>query len=329
MRRDENVTTVNYDGGGWTIPYLIGVSARLSESESDLTDAGVVLKFAGVSAGACVALASALGASMDDLMEDVMKESETCRLCPLLTLRSVRSICDKTIEGDDQARRLESFAVGVTRVSPGKRFVGDGKLKTVVFSKFEGKEDLVEKVVSSCRLPMINTLPSVDGVPYEYIDGNLLTRFIETPWRAHEVRVSPNSGAAGSDVSCREVVPLPYHIVPYRKDGLRRLYELGKIDGTDVLDRILSFDRGEKILRTDQDEPAEYDWSTCFYKRLHVDRRRDFRLSEENVSSEASLRPSTRSTRPRPRTGEDRYRCRAVRNPRACHARQILSFLKV
>lgn len=291
--KTSRTTTLNYDGGGWTIPYLIGISARLSESALDLSDTNVTLKYAGVSAGACVALASALGVSMDDLMEDVMKASDVCRPCPLLTLSAVRLICMKMIKDDEQVRRLsdeQSFAVGITRVAPLQskpRFIGDGKLSTVVVSSFESKNDLIEKVVSSCRLPMINTLPR--GKPHEYIDGNLLTRFIEVPWRNEhdrEVRVSPNKDAEGSDVSCREIVPLQNHVVPFERDGLMRLYELGKADGYDVLNRILLSGpdaSGKKILRTGQ-ETYEDDWSTRFDQRLHVDRRRDLRLPEAKAS---------------------------------------------
>ena len=275
-----DVTTINYDGGGWTIPYLIGISSRLN-------NAGKVLKYAGVSAGACVAIASALGVSMDDLMEDVLKAASECRPYHLRTLSEVERICNKMIKDDEQVRRLtesQSFAVGITRVNlfdkKTRRFVGDGTFSTVVVSKFKGKDDLVEKVVSSCRLPMINTLLSTTGKPYEYIDGNLLVRFIEVPWeQSNEIRVSSNKDADGSDVSCQEEVPLRNHIIPYDEKDLVRLYEIGKADGYDVLNRVLH-PNTEKIVRIDQDTN---DWSTCFDKRLHVDRRLDLRLPKEGA----------------------------------------------
>ena len=66
----EHVATVSYDGGGWTIPYLIGMTAHLQRAVRDFAEDAedaeathpprVVLRFAGVSSGACVALAAAL-----------------------------------------------------------------------------------------------------------------------------------------------------------------------------------------------------------------------------------------------------------------------------
>jgi hypothetical protein len=299
------IATVNYDGGGWTIPYLIGVSAYLSDHVDDLSDADTLVKYAGVSAGSCVALASALGVSMDDLMEDVVSWGDVCRRCPLLTLRAVRAMCEKMILDDEQVRSLtssRSFALGVTRVFPlekdSRRFVGNGKLKTVVVSSFENKKDLVEKVVSSCRLPMINTLPSLNGVPHEYVDGNLLTRFVELPWRDEndiEVRVSPNRNAEGSDVSYQEKVPLQLHVVPMDEQGLRRMYDAGRKDGIEVLGRILG---NKKILHSGQEDydTNNNDWCTSFDQLLHVDRRRNLRLPERQEGSARRYREGTQAS---------------------------------
>ncbi len=74
----KRIATVNYDGGGWTIPYLIGISAYISDHAEDLSNADTMVKYAGVSAGSCVALASALGVSMDALMEDVISWGYVC-----------------------------------------------------------------------------------------------------------------------------------------------------------------------------------------------------------------------------------------------------------
>ena len=285
------IATVSYDGGGWTIPYLIGVSAYLHENRKDIDDSETLVKYAGVSAGSCVALASALGVSMDDLMSEVITWADICRPCPLLTLQAVRFMCNKMIVNEDQVESLNeshSFALGVTRVIPGKmRFKGDGMLRTVVASRFDGKGDLVEKVVSSCRLPMINTLPPINGVPYEYIDGNLLTRFIDLPWHSDvEIRVSPNKDAKGSDVSFQEDVPIPRHIVPYDKAGLRRMYDAGKLDGREVVRRMQKISC-EKILPSEQESKHTNDRSTSFYKRLHVDCRRYFCLPQRRQEGPA------------------------------------------
>ena len=252
----KRIATVNYDGGGWTIPYLIGISAYLSDHADDLSNADTMVKYAGVSAGSCVALASALGVSMDALMEDVISWGDVCRRCPLLTLRAVRAMCEKMIL-DEQVRSLNSsrsFAVGVTQVDPieneRRRFVGDGKLKTMVVSRFDNKKDLVEKVVSSCRLPMINTLPPLNGVPFKYVDGNLLTRFIDLPWSDEnnvEVRVSPNMNAKGSDISYQTKVPLWHHVCPMDRHGLRRMYDAGRMDGVKVLGRITGYKKNPSV----------------------------------------------------------------------------------
>lgn len=329
----EHVATVSYDGGGWTIPYLIGMTAHLQRAVRDFAEDAedaeathpprVVLRFAGVSSGACVALAAALDIPMDDLMAECLSWAPLCRACPLLTLQAVRAICRRMLGGGDAARasacvealnRSGRFALGVSRLAARRGLAerlllppGVGRLEPVVLGgAFLDEEDLIEAVAASCRLPLLNTLPPLGSPPHTLVDGVLASRFFEPPWRSDVIaRVSAYPGRAGADICCPEDIPLPGYLVPLEEAGLRRLYDLGVADGP-RLARMLLPPGAKKAAsgssRSRQvDDPFPYhhhDRSPRLYERLHVDRRLDVLVPREGADRQGGPSPAPVLRRP-------------------------------
>lgn len=263
------VVTISYDGGGWTVPYLIGITAYLQQHQQHPSGRMIEIKYTGVSCGACVALAAAMDVSMAELMEECVAWADVCRPCPLMTLHAVRTMCRRMIGGDDRVARLvekNAFAAGVTRVDL-------GGLVPVVVSEFEGEAHLIDVVASSCRLPLFNSLPPPTLTHCWVVDGILSARFFEPPWESDVVvRVSPSKDRVEADICCQERVPLARFVVPLEEDGLRHLYNLGVADGPALVDLI--FGLAKKIPHTGSGRGStsrtHHDRRPSLDQRLHV-----------------------------------------------------------
>ena len=233
MMSFEPYGTVCYDGGGWTIPYLLGVTEALQEdglSES--------LAFTGVSSGSCVALAAALGVPMAQLMAECLAWSHLCRACPVLTVTAVRSICRGRLEAVEAVEAVEAgrvqerlegrFAVGVKPYH---------KNELLIVSAFEDLETVAATVAGSCTVPYVNTLPpllSAREKELGYLDGVLSAHFFTPPWAGKEsiiVNVSAVQGRVGATIACPERLPFTSGVVPMSENRLVDLWHLGVSDG--------------------------------------------------------------------------------------------------
>ena len=218
--------TVCYDGGGWTFPYMAGVTKYMQEHDEHTSS------YCGISAGSCVGLAAALGVPMDTLMSEFMKWAPHCRWCPWLTVRCVRDVCDKMIrithpdvrDGDPVELR-RNFAVGVSELG------ANAWLHQVLVKSFPSKEHLVEVMGSACSLPFVNTW----GVGRRF-DGGLTARFFLPPWPTDRmIRLSTCNTRRGATHTCETRIPWWRSIVPYDDDRLTRLYHQGYADGPRIL----------------------------------------------------------------------------------------------
>ena len=217
---NEMIVTLSYDGGGWTFPYLAGITKYLQ----DHPVTGVEFRYAGISAGSCVGLAAALGIPMDKFMQECLAWAPWCRWCPLLTVRAVRAICSNLVTTNSAATTLSSFAVNVSALSwP--------KLQSVVLSSFGSKAELVGRMGDTCSLPLLNTF----SLGQQYYDGGLSTRFFTPPWRSDKViTLSACKLRRGATYTCSVKIPWWRSIVPYSDAGLKRLYDIGYRDGAQV-----------------------------------------------------------------------------------------------
>lgn len=253
---DKYIITICYDGCGWAFPYMAGVTKRIQEHVREFEHkegnekwrGKIELRYAGVSAGACVGLAAALGVSMDDMMNEAMAWVDTCRKCPLKTVGAVIDMCGKFIKDDDVVRELKGFALGVSqydknyKIEDGKGDDGFGrgrlskilKMKSLVFSRFNNKEELTNMIEDTCSLPFLNSW----SIKKHYYDGGLSRRFFKLPWKSNEIiRISSFKGKEGADLACSVWMPLFRVIYPYRVDILREMFELGYEEARSILVR--------------------------------------------------------------------------------------------
>ena len=245
--------TVCFDGGGWTIPYLIGAvdGAGLGDRDD--------VAYAGVSSGACVALAAALGVPMRSLMDDCVAWARVCRPVPALTVNAVRSICRRRVEALPSRAELLArvdgrLAIGVS-APPAPPSSGSSRsrlrlpLESRVVSRFRDGAHVVSVVTASCTVPYVNAPPPSFAPEPErrlgYLDGVLTARFFPPPWGGPVVRVSPTRGRACADLACPADTSLLDSIVPLDEDGLEALFELGRRDGP-RLASLISFRDGGK-----------------------------------------------------------------------------------
>ena len=280
------VATVCYDGGGWTIPYLIGATRYLQQQQQQQQQHAKnrTLAYTGVSSGACVALAAALGVPMDDLMDEVVTWARACRQCPWLTVTAVRSICRGHIGGDLPTERSLGllrgrFAVGVSRpVRLAGRLVG---LEPRVLSEFGKHGDgLLDAMAATCTVPYVNTLPSLVP-PIDCLDGVLTGRFFEPPWDTDAaVRISASADRREAAVACPEQLSLFDSLVPMSEARLAALFELGAAEGGPRLDAALTAGLLEaRRPRKKDGRRVKDDRRACFDERVHVGGRRDVRVS--------------------------------------------------
>jgi predicted acylesterase/phospholipase RssA len=303
---------VCYDGGGWTIPYLIGITKALQDDARTRLDPPA---FAGVSSGACVALAAALDVPMEDLLGECLEWARTCRAFPHMSVTAVRAICKRRLAVHSDAetsRRLEGrFAVGVSRHT-GLSLV----LEPHVVSSFATAAEVAAVVAASCTVPGVNTLPDLippDERRLGYVDGVLTMRFFAWPAAEQhfEVRVSAATDRKGATIACPVRLPLLSGVYPMPERDLIDLYGLGLADGPKLVevvhDRRYEKDRGTLIGHHRQQRP-QHDRSTVVYERLHVGGRRDIRVPQ--ASPHAARAPPR--ARPGARTATTRQ---ILRNP--------------
>ena len=309
---------VCYDGGGWTIPYMIGVTKALQDQQrafatdaSDATDATDALDatdassaFVGVSSGACVALAAALGVPMESLLEECIAWARICRACPQLTVTAVRAICVGRLaehSADDVTRILKDrFAVGVSRQ---KKNRSDRVLEPHVVSCFDSPEDVAAIVAASCTVPYVNTFPR--WIPEEerklgYIDGVLTMRFFTPPMisaaSTRVIRVTSATDRRDADICCPKQTSLLAGIVPPTDRELVELYDLGVAEGP-KLARLLRAEATGKKTASPIGIHTNDDRSTRFHECVHVGRRRDVRVSVKEGHHPRSVVPPVSGVR--------------------------------
>ena len=117
MNTHHKVLTLCYDGGGWTFPYLAGVTKRIQENERRKN---TKIKYIGISSGACVALAAAIDIPMETLVAHAEEWAKYCKVCPLLTVTAVRSITKtllskSNVKTIDDLNRKNNFALCVSK----------------------------------------------------------------------------------------------------------------------------------------------------------------------------------------------------------------------
>ena len=276
---------MSYDGGGWTIPYMIGVTRAFQDLRIDEESTA----FVGASSGACVALAAALGVPMESLMSECLAWARTCRVCPQLTVTAVRTICRGRLgERLDLGERLGDiiggrFAVGVSEVCRG----GGGLSPRVVSSFRGGAGEVAALVASSCTVPYVNSIPGWTPARERdlgFVDGVLTMRFFEVPGvisariggDPRVIRVSAAKDRAGADVRCPIDTSLISSLVPLPEKELIDLYELGVAEGP----------RLAGLLRTNSPPTLQleknHDRHTRFVD-LHVGRGRDAHLPPKRL----------------------------------------------
>ena len=292
--------TVCYDGCGWTLPYLIGVTEHLQRERAS-TLASLDLRYAGVSSGACVALAAALEVPMPELMSELLQWAPTCRRKPWTSAAAVEDICRRIVKDDASVEALERsgrFAVGVSRLElPGRggeahsrklalhalhSSACDGAtasslFESVVRSSFGGdKERLVSFLVASCSVPGLTSPADVPLLNGKYLDGALSARFFRLPWRTDAtVRLSAFPGRTDADVACRVSTPLLRCFAPPGEAELLRLHELGLEDGPEVVRLLLSKTSRARVAHAEaDDDDRSHEPRTRLEQRMHVVRGR-------------------------------------------------------
>ena len=218
--------TISYDGGGWTHPYAAGFTKYIQQNKH-IFPPNTHFRYTGISAGSCVALAAALDIPMDTLFQQSLKWSKWCRMCPLLTTRAVRNICNTLIHSDNTAQQLTTFAVNTTILS--RTF----KPSPNIIHKFKDKKHLTDTMVATCTLPLLNHLP-LNPFGQHLYDGGLSHRFFDPPWPTDiHIKVSPWKHRHEATHKPEFQIPWYRLIFPYTEDQLTELYNQGFKDAAD------------------------------------------------------------------------------------------------
>lgn len=226
------IVTLQYDGGGWTFPYLAGVTKRIQDLEDNCTVANrICFKYAGISSGACVALAAALDIPMDDLMDLAMPWVPWCRAFPWCTGMAVKRITQQILTRYEittqEIQNMDNFAVGLSEY--------DGtikKYKGIVMSSFSSHNDLTSIMTECCNIPYVNAFALK---PCRYYDGGFTQRFFKVPWDSDfNIKLSSCKSRNEATYRCALNIPKYRAIIPYKRVKLLELYELGYKDGETI-----------------------------------------------------------------------------------------------
>lgn len=230
---------VFFDGGGWTVPYTIGVAYTLQKMK--YRD----VNYAGVSAGACVALALALDVPMMKLMYEVLRWSKVCRMNPQNTATAINEICQTLVEDSDLS--LISGPENSNRLIIGATLARlDGyklPLKRVVNNELSSIDEVMRTLNMTCSLPFINTNVVEFCDRGIVIDGVLVNdrgAFAKFPDETL-YRISCNhkySDKTDNDVVCSRKLTLTDSIYPMEPDDLKSLFWLGAEEGKQLMHRL-------------------------------------------------------------------------------------------
>ena len=167
------IVSICYDGGGWTFPYLAGITKYIQQHPHKRIE----YKYAGVSSGACVAAAAALDIPMDQLMNESLKWIYVCRFIPWSSVIAVKTMCNRIIDTRDVSLIKDKLAINVTKVGWFLR------PSPFVISRFPNKKEMIRTITNSCAIPLINSL----SIRRKYYDGSisLSQRLFKLPWESH------------------------------------------------------------------------------------------------------------------------------------------------
>ena len=222
------VVSLCYDGGGWTFPYLAGITKTVVNHPK--LKRNVNFKFAGSSSGACVALAAALDVPMDLLFKESIKYINLVRFFPMLTVLAVKQLALKFLKDrPDVLRQLEEpkLAINVTKMQ-----YGVIPRKHIIY-KFNNKTHIVKTAMNTCAVPLINSF----ALFRRSYDGALTSRFFTLPWKSDLV-IKLSSCKVRRDADfCLQAkhIPLYRTIIPYNHQGMEFLFKQGETDGKAVV----------------------------------------------------------------------------------------------
>ena len=229
-----NYHRIFFDGGGWTVPYTIGVAYTLQKRV-----AHEQLRYAGVSAGACVALALALDVPMMKLMYHVLRWSKVCRMNPQTTATAINDICQVLVEDSDLSlisgpHNSKRLIIGATLAKFGDKPV------RVVNNELSSIDEVMRTLNMTCSLPFINTNVIELSDEGMVIDGVLVNDKGDFARRPDETlhRISCNykySDKTDKDIVCSRKLTLSNSIYPMEVDHLKDLFWLGAEEGKELV----------------------------------------------------------------------------------------------
>lgn len=223
------IVSICYDGGGWTFPYLAGITKYIQQHPNK----SIEYKYAGISSGACVAAAAALDIPMDQLMNESLKWIYVCRFIPWSSVMAVKTMCNRIIGDRDVSYLDNKLAINVTKVG---WFL---KPTPLILSKFPNKNEMIKTITNSCAIPLVNSL----AIKRKYYDGSfsVSNRFFKLPWKSDLViHLSTYKNRKGATFNTTNDLKIWNSIFPLNTQKFIKLYEKGEEDGKTVLDYIVT-----------------------------------------------------------------------------------------
>lgn len=236
---------LSFHGGGWTLPYLVGLVCHLQQVGHVGHDDEY--KYMGVSSGACVALAAALSIPMPDLMDEILVWAALCRKHPSKTCVAVAEIfrtLAPAVTEDAIVRRLSHESNPLCIVTGEK--VPGRPIYPVVYdhTSFTSYEVVMRALVGSCTIPYVNahsvyTFAERSGRRGTVLDGMLAKPYVDRidPFET-TITVSTNRWKRASDFAYAGDLTLTEAIIPQPRAQLLELYEHGKRDGPALVEAI-------------------------------------------------------------------------------------------
>mmetsp|Transcript_13610 Transcript_13610/g.34946 ORF Transcript_13610/g.34946 Transcript_13610/m.34946 type:complete len:330 (+) Transcript_13610:46-1035(+) len=226
-----------FSAGGMLFPYLIGVVKELNE-QGIMTDR---TKVAGASAGSIVAVASASGLPMDEIMEACLELAHDYRSFGTRGRMGTQlQMClEKAMPDDIHERCNDTAHVGLTKLLPYPRHE--------LVHRFQSKAEVLQAVLTSCHIPW-------------YFNGQFCTTF---------------RGSLYYDGGLTNLIPVPHGVETAIKVSCFPSQRLKRVSGITVSPD--SFDEGYphsmSQLISWAFEPAEEEMLLDMYARGQKDAR--------------------------------------------------------